>query len=703
MRKNLVRRVAAVGLLAGAGYAFFACSSKVDDDLPTQLQKDTGVAWGIAVDPRNGSPRVLTPATPVHISAGSPEADARAFFARYGKQLGTAGHDLRVTLDEPELGGGRYLRFQHYLSGTNFRVFDVVSMAHFATDGAMYVAQPGFRPGLDAIGHDPKISAEDASRAAISAAIGSCGADASALPMSAPELGVMADETRPLALAYRVKFGFFTASCLAPQFDVDAATGAVLATRAGAASLVDRAPGSRFYLMTEPSDIKDLDVAATSNGIFRLETESSPTKVVTRSWTVTPYYGHPEGAEIESSTPGNWDATHDPGKGAAVDAHWAVTTGLRYFAEAHGRHGADGSNGEIDVYVHDDADTGMNNGRNAHQTTAEVPYAFFFSQTVDAIVVGDGDYWWPAGTPDKRDWIPFSAAFDVMTHELTHAVTSHTSGLVYENESGALNETFSDVMGVSADEWRFPERYSPPGRVVIADRVARDRKSFLRDMIAPEKSYRPQPSTMASVTPGCTPAETNDQCGVHGNSGIGNRAWSLMTLGGTHSTTHVIVDHPLGFQAARVLWYETLTRLRPQATIGEAAMSQIDWTWQYDRTHFNTVVCAWAAVSAISLDPGAPLKGLVVPTLPPLALVSCDIASDAGAPEAGTTTASSSPCAGKSDGWVCDPKAPASAYQCNAGALTTTVTCSDPTLSCKPRSASDPTANVDDSGVVDCE
>ena len=701
MRKVLVRRLAAVGLLVGVGSAVFACSSKADDDLPTQLQNDTGVAWGVAVDPRNNSPRVLTPATPVQIHAGSPEADARAFFAQYGKQLGTGAHDLRVTVDEPELGGGHYVRFQHYLSGTDLRVFDVVSMAHFTAHGAMYVAQPGFRPGLDSIGHDAKLSADDATRAATAAVIASCGADPSIQPTGSPELGVTGDEGLPFALSYRVKFGVLNEQCLAPQFDIDAATGAVLANHAGASSLADRAKGTRAYLLTgEEGDVKPLDITFDQSvGLYRLETESLP-KVITNLWTFGEARWGPHGVPITQGTPGNWDSTAPYGPGEAVDSHFGVTQALRYFGEVHGRHGTDGKNGTVNVYVHDDSDD-TSGGPNAFERPTYTPFLVFFqSESTDAFVVGDGDYWRPSPGP----WMPFSTSFEVLAHEVAHGVTSHTSELAYRGESGALNETFSDVMGISADQWQTPDRHKDPSVALIADRSPRNGPLALRDMITPERYG--QPSTTAAIAP-CDPKnESPDHCGVHGNSGIGNRAWSLMTLGGTHAKTGVVVGLPMGYEASRVLWYETFTRLRPQSTIGEAALAQINYSWQYDRAHFSTVVCAWAAVNAIWMTPTLPPPPGGAPGLPPLGSVICTTAADAAEPppDAGTTTApSTGPCSGKSDGWVCDPAVPYSAYSCNAAKAGGNVTCADTTLRCKPRSPSDPTANVDDMRVLDCE
>ena len=56
------------------------------------------------------------------------------------------------------------------------------------------------------------------------------------------------------------------------------------------------------------------------------------------------------------------------------------------------------------------------------------------------------------GDGDGKTFIPLSAGLDVIGHELTHAVTEHTANLVYKNESGALNESLSDIMGVMVEK-----------------------------------------------------------------------------------------------------------------------------------------------------------------------------------------------------------------------------------------------------------
>jgi len=303
--------------------------------------------------------------------------------------------------------------------------------------------------------------------------------------------------------------------------------------------------------------------------------------------------------------------------------------------------------------------------------------------------------------------MPFSAAFDVMAHEVAHGVTAHTSNLKYEYESGALNETFSDVMGISADQWFSPERYKDGTRAIIGDRLSIAGDAGMRDMINPlsitdarQQIHYDKHTTCAGQIPSGGP-KGNDFCGVHYDSGIGSRAWSLMTLGGVHQTSNVRVTSPIGWEKSRVLWYETFTRLHEHATFEQAAVAQLAWALRYDPGIVNTVGCAWYAVGAIKLDARvSPVAAsLFCPTDPSAADASAPPAPPAPPPP---TTSTSGACAGHPNAWMCDPAAPPSAYACN-GAAGGSVACADLAQRCKPRSPTDPTATVDASGNLECE
>ncbi len=126
---------------------------------------------------------------------------------------------------------------------------------------------------------------------------------------------------------------------------------------------------------------------------------------------------------------------------------------------------------------------------------------------------------------------------DVVGHEITHAVTERSSALVYQNESGALNEAMSDVFGaaieaardgaVSSLTWRIGEECWTPA-------VAGD---SLRNMADPAEygDYDYWPTRYTG---------TSDNGGVHWNSGIANLAFKLAVAGGTHPRGKTTINVP---------------------------------------------------------------------------------------------------------------------------------------------------------------
>ena len=162
-------------------------------------------------------------------------------------------------------------------------------------------------------------------------------------------------------------------------------------------------------------------------------------------------------------------------------------------------------------------------------------------------------------------------AIDVIGHELTHGVTDFTANLEYHKQSGALNESFSDVfgslvkqfgLGQTAEDadWLIGEGILDPA----LDGVA------LRSMKAPgtAHAFDDQPAHMdqfQTLPDDANPR--NDHGGVHINSGIPNHAFFLVatTIGGN------------AWEAPGRIWYETLTtRLGPNSDFREAADATVD-------------------------------------------------------------------------------------------------------------------------------
>jgi thermolysin len=129
----------------------------------------------------------------------------------------------------------------------------------------------------------------------------------------------------------------------------------------------------------------------------------------------------------------------------------------------------------------------------------------------------------------------FAAALDIVVHELAHGVTRFTSNLIYQNESGALNEAFSDIMGVAA-EFRFQPLGTGSG---LADwdqgEDCRPSNVGLRSFINPVLRGHPDHYSIKFTG-------TSDNGGVHINSSIINHMFFLAIMGGTHRLSGLRVD-----------------------------------------------------------------------------------------------------------------------------------------------------------------
>ncbi len=161
----------------------------------------------------------------------------------------------------------------------------------------------------------------------------------------------------------------------------------------------------------------------------------------------------------------------------------------------------------------------------------------------DRLVFGDGD-----GQVFNR----FTVSLSVIAHELTHGVTQFTANLAYRGQSGALNESLSDVFGALVEQ-RFRGQSASEASWLIGEGLFTDQVEgrALRSMRAPGTAFDddvlgkdPQPGSMADYV------ETeDDNGGVHLNSGIPNRAFYLVAdaLGGN------------AWEAAGRIWYDTIT------------------------------------------------------------------------------------------------------------------------------------------------
>ncbi|MBC2962515.1 M4 family metallopeptidase [Nocardioides deserti] len=265
-------------------------------------------------------------------------------------------------------------------------------------------------------------------------------------------------------------------------------------------------------------------------------------------------------------------AAGDPPTGdlAVDEASEGTAAALALFEEAYGRASYDGRGAPVSVTVH--------YGRG---------YANAFWDGTQ-LVFGDGD---------GRVFERFTKPVDVLGHELAHAVVEHTAGLVYEGQSGALNESVADAFAACLKQ-RLLGQTAAEGDWLVGAGLFRPGVAArgLRDMAAPGTAYDdpalgrdPQPAHLDAYV-----ETTDDHGGVHVNSGIPNRAFHLAALavGGTSEA------------GAGRIWYDALTGgdVGPRSDFASFAAATV----LAAGPHADAVRDAWQEVGVVPGATGVP-------------------------------------------------------------------------------------------------
>lgn len=229
-----------------------------------------------------------------------------------------------------------------------------------------------------------------------------------------------------------------------------------------------------------------------SKPMFDSSASTMPNDPVGVVWTLDAQNSDDQLYHVTSTNPNSW-----PDKATVSGAYHGGII-YDYYNNVHSRNSIDGNGMTMPFIAH--FKTNYNN-------------AFWNGK---AMIFGDGD------------GVRFSSiigALDVAAHEVTHGVTQHTANLIYQNQAGALNESFSDVFGTMIEfyedtaggNWLIGEDIFTPATPGDA----------LRDMQDPASSYVPvgdrQPTKMSEYQD-LPNTKEGDWGGVHINSGIPNRA-----------------------------------------------------------------------------------------------------------------------------------------------------------------------------------
>jgi len=190
----------------------------------------------------------------------------------------------------------------------------------------------------------------------------------------------------------------------------------------------------------------------------------------------------------------------------------------------------------------------------------------------------------------------FTDGLDVIAHELTHGVTQYTAKLEYSNQSGALNESLSDVFACMIEQWWFGQTAVDGDWLLGQGLLSMLRRGpALRSLKAPGTAYKNDPILGTDPQPAHMNAyknTTSDNGGVHLNSGIPNHAFYLAAtgLGG------------FSWDKAGQIWYKTITdpTIKPTCNFKEfATLTVTHATALYGPGAATTVRSAWVGVGVL--------------------------------------------------------------------------------------------------------
>ena len=196
----------------------------------------------------------------------------------------------------------------------------------------------------------------------------------------------------------------------------------------------------------------------------------------------------------------------------------------------------------------------------------------------------------------------------VLAHEFTHMVTAATANLVYQGESGALNESFSDLLGVSVKKYVLGNDAS----WTIADGVMTN-YSNMRSMSFPKTGMDgmdPCPDTYKGENWVKTDSE-DDNGGVHTNSGVQNKWYYLLTDGdsGTNDNGYSYTVTGIGLEKSQQIAYRTLTEYATQesqyADIRLCSIQAAEDLFGANSAEVKAVNDAWKAVGVVEDTPTA--------------------------------------------------------------------------------------------------
>ncbi|MCX6991879.1 MAG: M4 family metallopeptidase [Kiritimatiellaeota bacterium] len=524
-----------------------------------------------------------------------PEANAIAVLDNLSGIMGIreAQNEFAAQPAQGDTLGFRHVRTDQIYQG--LKVFGGEVIVHFNQEGEAYQVNGRYVPDI-AVDVKAQITSDDAMRLATEdlAGLGKSGV----LPLSQPELMVFAYKTAP-RLAYALTLTADPQEANAWRYWIDAQDGKVL-MRYNDVKSVDIAgailtgEGGTTNTVTNCIALTGTNYLKSTNWMWQIHNASSNTIYVDHA--VTPIDTDSIATNIACRL---INATNfwTPEDRTEMSAAGNFNNVQQYYWWVQGRNSYDANGTMANVYVH--------YGDNYNNA--------FWSPTNQAWFFGDGD----------SNTFTSLAVLDVCAHEYTHAVTEHTANLIYAYESGALNESFSDIFGACVEfncqpnnsanypsktagtaDWLLGEDCTPYTNTLLAPVALRDMRDPGNSITVGLNGKQPSYYKGAYWYSG-----SGDNGGVHQNSGVQNHFFYLLCdgangigVGATERIAYraltVYCSQYTDYTDIRTAWLSAAQDLIGLFPTGPAA---VVWAWGQVGCSSDTVADLGTALNATYL------------------------------------------------------------------------------------------------------
>lgn len=467
--------------------------------------------------------------------------------------------EMRIQKEWTDTMGARHFRYQQFHQG--IPLWGKQAAVHLDTQDSVYLFHGRYEPSPESVSAAPAITEAQA----LEAVKTHLGITSSLSQQPETELVIYTADDGKMSLAYKTE--------ISPRTDqrwlyfIDAADGTFLhrvqmirnsLVSAGGRDLngINRnfsawAEGGTYYLVDPSLPLDDPPYA----NVSRIESFGN-TYILDAM--------NSDGSSVDYIKSGSASSGWDP---AGVSAMYHVRQIYDYYRNTFGRQGIDDDHMNYVVVLHPPG-----------------PYDTFWNGSM--VCLGDGDDW---------DYSSFAGSLDVVAHEIQHGVTQFSAGLVYENQSGALDEAYADIFAcmIDRDDWTMAEdsTLTSPG--------------YLRSLSNPAMGKESLPTKMSEYV-NLPNTEMGDNGGVHTNMSIPSRAAYLIAEGLSKEGLGTAV----GRDKTEQIFYRALTTyLQPYSQFldaRDATLQAAEDLYGSGSSEAGAVQAAWDAVEVYEGSIGSP-------------------------------------------------------------------------------------------------